>query len=66
MSAAERLATGDLNVELVASSTDEVGELVRIKDGRLRKGQKILMMGAGAVYEVDEVGVFAYIVCAFR
>ena len=33
--------------------------LVRIKDGKLRKGMKIYMMGAGATYQVDEVGVFA-------
>ncbi|MCA1299212.1 translation elongation factor 4 [Stappia indica] len=31
--------------------------LVRIIDGRLKKGQKIKMMGTGASYEVDRVGV---------
>ena len=31
--------------------------LVRIIDGRLRKGQKIRMMGTGAAYDVDRVGV---------
>jgi GTP-binding protein LepA len=32
--------------------------LVRVIDGSLKKGQRIKMMGAGAAYEVDEVGVF--------
>jgi GTP-binding protein LepA len=32
--------------------------LVRIIDGRLRKGLRVKMMGTGAVYEVDRVGVF--------
>ncbi|MEL6363456.1 MAG: translation elongation factor 4 [Pseudomonadota bacterium] len=32
--------------------------LVRIIDGRLKKGQKIKMMRAGASYTVDQVGVF--------
>ena len=32
--------------------------LVRVIDGVLKKGQKIRMMGAGAAYEVDRVGVF--------
>ena len=32
--------------------------LVRVFDGELRKGQKIQMMGAGAHYEVDRIGVF--------
>jgi GTP-binding protein LepA len=32
--------------------------LVRIVDGVLRKGQRIRMMGTGAAYEVDRVGVF--------
>ncbi|MGJ0392177.1 MAG: translation elongation factor 4 [Methylocystis sp.] len=35
-----------------------VGVLVRIFDGMLKKGQKIQMMGAGAHYEVDKIGVF--------
>ncbi|BBF94198.1 translation elongation factor 4 [Blastochloris tepida] len=33
--------------------------LVRIIDGELKRGQKIRMMGTGASYEVDKVGVFA-------
>jgi GTP-binding protein LepA len=32
--------------------------LVRIKDGRLRRGQKIRMMAKGAVHTVDQVGFF--------
>ena len=32
--------------------------LVRIKDGVLKKGQKIRMMASGAVYAVERVGVF--------
>ena len=32
--------------------------LVRIIDGTLRKGQKILMMGTDAHYDVDRLGVF--------
>jgi GTP-binding protein LepA len=32
--------------------------LLRIVDGTLRKGQRIRMMGTGASYEVDRVGVF--------
>jgi GTP-binding protein LepA len=32
--------------------------LVRIVDGALRKGQRIRMVGTGAAYDVDRVGVF--------
>jgi GTP-binding protein LepA len=32
--------------------------LFRIVDGTLRRGQRIRMMGTGATYEVDRVGVF--------
>jgi len=32
--------------------------LVRIIDGELRKGQKIRMMAADAVYQVEQIGVF--------
>jgi GTP-binding protein LepA len=32
--------------------------LVRIKDGKLRRGQKIRMMAKGAVHTVDQVGFF--------
>ncbi len=31
--------------------------LVRVIDGHLKKGQKVRMMGTGAVYDVDRVGV---------
>jgi GTP-binding protein LepA len=33
--------------------------LVRVKDGHLRKGQKIRMMSNGAVHTVEQVGVFS-------
>jgi GTP-binding protein LepA len=33
--------------------------LVRVKDGRLRRGQKIRMMSNGAVHHVEHVGVFS-------
>ncbi len=32
--------------------------LVRVVDGTMKKGQRIRMMGTGAAYEVDRVGVF--------
>ena len=32
--------------------------LIRVVDGVLKKGQRIRMMGTGAAYEVDRVGVF--------
>jgi len=32
--------------------------LIRVKDGILRKGQRLRMMATGAVHEVDRVGVF--------
>jgi GTP-binding protein LepA len=32
--------------------------LVRVKDGRLRRGQKIRMMAKGSVHSVEQVGVF--------
>ncbi len=33
--------------------------LVRVKDGRLRKGQRIRMMSTGAVHTLDNIGVFS-------
>ena len=32
--------------------------LVRVREGKLRKGQKLRMMATGGVYEADRVGVF--------
>ena len=32
--------------------------LVRIKDGRIKRGQRIRMMSSGAVHSVEQVGVF--------
>jgi GTP-binding protein LepA len=53
--------TAPLKALLVDSWYDSylgVVVLVRIVDGVLKKGQKIRMMGTGAAYEVDRVGVF--------
>lgn len=33
--------------------------LVRVKDGRLRRGQRVRMMSTGAVHAVEQVGVFS-------
>ena len=33
--------------------------LVRIKDGRIKRGQKIRMMSTGAVHAIEQVGVFS-------
>ncbi|HTW27393.1 MAG TPA: translation elongation factor 4 [Acetobacteraceae bacterium] len=33
--------------------------LVRVRDGRLRRGQRIRMMSTGAVHAVEQVGVFS-------
>ena len=32
--------------------------LIRVKDGRIRKGQRIRMMSTGAAYQLEQVGVF--------
>jgi GTP-binding protein LepA len=57
--------TGDVGATLKALLVDSwydpylgVVVLVRIKDGKIVKGQKIRMMAAAATYEVDRVGVF--------
>jgi len=57
--------TGDRAAPLKALLVDSwydaylgVVVLVRIMDGTLKKGQRVKMMGTGAVYEVDRVGVF--------
>jgi GTP-binding protein LepA len=56
---------GDENAPLKALLVDSwydaylgVVVLVRIFDGVLKKGQKVQMLGAGAHYEVDRIGVF--------
>lgn len=56
---------GDLDAPLKALLIDSwydpylgVIILVRIKDGVLKKGMKVKMMAAGAVHQVDSVGVF--------
>ncbi len=33
--------------------------LVRVKDGRLRRGQKVRMMSTGAAHPIEQVGVFS-------
>ena len=33
--------------------------LVRVKDGHLRRGQKVKMMAAGTTHQIDQVGVFS-------
>jgi len=56
---------GDVNAPLKALLIDSyydtylgVVVLVRIIDGELKKGQKIRMMAADAVYQVEQMGVF--------
>jgi GTP-binding protein LepA len=56
---------GDGNAPLKALLVDSwydqylgVVILVRIKDGRLKRGQKIRMLSSGAVHSVEQVGVF--------
>ena len=56
---------GDVDAPLKALLVDSwydaylgVVVLVRVIDGTLRKGQKILMMGTDAHYDVDRLGVF--------
>jgi GTP-binding protein LepA len=57
--------TGDVTAPLKALLVDSwydsylgVVILVRIKDGRLKRGQKIRMMSSGHAYNVESVGVF--------
>jgi len=55
------VADAPLKALLVDSWYDQylgVVILVRIKDGRLKRGQKIRMMSNGAVHNVEQVGVF--------
>jgi GTP-binding protein LepA len=56
---------GDANAPLSALVVDSwydqylgVIILIRVKDGRIRKGQKVRMMAQGATHLVDQVGVF--------
>jgi GTP-binding protein LepA len=58
--------TGDANAPLKALLVDSwydpylgVVILVRVKDGRLRRGQKIRMMAKGSTHNVEQVGVFS-------
>ncbi len=54
-------AAAPLKALLVDSWYDQylgVVILVRVKDGRLKRGQKIRMMSSGAVHAVEQVGVF--------
>ena len=57
--------TGDAGAPLKALIVDSwydqylgVIVLIRVKDGRIRKGQKIRMMAGGAAHPVEQVGVF--------
>jgi GTP-binding protein LepA len=57
---------GDANAPLSALVVDSwydqylgVIILIRVKDGRIRKGQKVRMMAQGSTHLVDQVGVFA-------
>ena len=57
--------TGDADAPVKALLVDSwydqylgVVILVRIKDGRLKRGQKIRMMSTGAAYFIEQVGVF--------
>ena len=58
--------TGDANAPLKALLVDSwydqylgVVILVRIKDGRMKRGQKIRMMAKGSTHLVEQVGVFS-------
>jgi len=57
--------TGDANAALKALVVDSwydqylgVVILIRVKDGHIRKGQKIRMMARGSVHLVEQVGLF--------
>jgi GTP-binding protein LepA len=58
--------TGDGNAPLKALLVDSwydqylgVVILVRIKDGRMKRGMKIRMMSTGTAYNIEQVGVFS-------
>jgi GTP-binding protein LepA len=55
-------AAAPMKVLLVDSWYDQylgVVLLVRVKDGRLKRAQKIRMMSTGAVYQIEQVGIFS-------
>src|SRR5271163_2080348 len=55
-------AAAPMKVLLVDSWYDQylgVVLLVRVKDGRLKRAQKIRMMSSGAVHSVEQVGIFS-------
>lgn len=56
---------GDINAPLKAMLVDSwydsylgVVVLVRIIDGEMKKGQRVLMMGSGGAYTLEQVGIF--------
>jgi GTP-binding protein LepA len=56
---------GDINAPLKAMLVDSwydtylgVVVLVRIIDGEMKKGQRVLMMGTGGTYTLEQVGIF--------
>jgi GTP-binding protein LepA len=58
--------TGDPDAPLTALLVDSwydqylgVVILVRVKDGRLKRGQRIRMMSSGAAHQIEQVGVFS-------
>ncbi len=62
LSPPEGTETAPLKALLVDSWYDSylgVVVLVRVIDGRLAKGMRVRMMGTGAAYGIDQVGVFA-------
>src|SRR5262252_3636577 len=55
-------AAAPLKALLVDSWYDQylgVVILIRVKDGRIKRGQRIRMMSTGAVHQVEQVGVFS-------
>src|SRR5512135_3045691 len=55
-------ASSPLKALLVDSWYDQylgVVILIRVKDGRIRRGQKVRMMSTGGVHQVEQVGVFS-------
>src|ERR1700759_4255857 len=57
---------GEANAPLTALLVDSwydqylgVAILIRVKDGRIKRGQKVRMMAQGSVHQVEQVGVFS-------